>query len=125
MAVIRRPLARVLLFAAYVPLLVGCAGLTASQPRLSTEEVVRMSSGGVPDDEIIQRLKDSHTLLDLSWSRLATLREQGVPTRVLDYLEQSAREADRQRAIRDAGAAFPYPWGGGFYGWGPFHRWHH
>lgn len=112
----RRPASAIHAALALVLLLAACASVPRPAP-LQLDDVVAMSRQGVPEDEIIQRLKDSHAVFNLSWSRLAALREQGVPVRVIDYLEASAREAERRRAFQDGAGA--YPWGPYPLGWWP------
>jgi hypothetical protein len=67
----------------------GCSTLSNRPPPPTLDELVQMSRDGVPADEIIRRLEQSHAVYRLSGSQLAKLHEQGLPEPVLDYLQQS------------------------------------
>ncbi len=48
-----------------------------------------MSSGGVADEDIISRLKESRAVYPLSGSEIAELGRRGVSPTVLDYMQES------------------------------------
>jgi len=80
----------------FVLLAGGCAGFDPGPPPLTRAEVVRLSRSGEPPAAIIDRLAKSHTVLWLSASDILQLRQEGVATEVLDYL-QAAQMADVRR----------------------------
>lgn len=66
-------------------------------PNLSTQELVELSKQGVPPDEIIRRIKDSHSQYALNAQEVVALSQQGVDAKVLDFIQQA-----REEAIRDS-----------------------
>ena len=92
----------------------GCAGILQRPDPMTTEDVVRLVKAQTPPAEIVQKLRETRTVLPLSGSQFAKLREQGVPDEVLDYLQSAylgAIEFDARMRYQNM------YWGG----WGPPH----
>jgi hypothetical protein len=83
---------RAWLFALVV--LAGCATLP---PALTRDDVVQMSKAGDPPQAIIERLRESRTVMPLSASDLVRLNKEGVATEVLDYLQFAQLNEIRRR----------------------------
>lgn len=78
-------------------LLGGCAALEPRPAPLAREDIVALAKSGAPAKEVIDRLRQTQTVLPLSATDILQLSEAGVPREVLDYL-QAAQIADlRQR----------------------------
>jgi len=91
----------------------GCA--TSSKPRApSLAEVVQMSEDGLADDQIIKRLHESNAVYPLSAAKILELDRQGVPTPVLDYMQQAYVASERRRERLTYGD--PY-WRGHYWGY--------
>ena len=92
--------------------LAGCAGLEPLPPAPTIAEIVQMAKNGQSADAIIQRMQKSRAVYQIPASELAKLREQGVPDKVIDYMQQTYVDAVRYwewvRA-RDAYLFGPYP----------------
>jgi hypothetical protein len=73
--------------AAALLLLSSCAGIDPGPPALTRAEIVQLSKSGEPPAAIVDRLKKSGTVLWLSASDILSLRQEGVPNAVLDYLQ--------------------------------------
>lgn len=92
-------------------LLGGCAGMMQRPAPLTAEDVVQMAKSGASSTAIIERLRETRTVLRLSGSQFARLREQGVPDDVLDHIQNTymaAVEADTRLRYQ-----------GMYWGWGP------
>lgn len=79
-----------------IGMLAGCASLGEKAPP-SAAEVVEMAKDGQKAEAIIQRMQESGAVYRLSASQLADLRAQGVPDKVIDYMQQTYIEAERYR----------------------------
>jgi acyl-CoA synthetase (AMP-forming)/AMP-acid ligase II len=90
--------------------LAGCA-TTPLPPPPTPAEIVQMAKEGQSADAIIQRIEQSRAVYQMTATQLAQLREQGVPDKVIDYMQQTyidaARFAEWMRA-RDAYFFYPY-----------------
>lgn len=107
----------------------GCA--TFGQPLPpppTTAEIVQMAKDGVPADDIIKRIHEAQAVYRLPASELAKLREQGVPDKVVDYMQQTYIADERWREhlrSRDFYMWYGWPyyyrgyWGYGSPFWGP------
>ena len=90
-------------------LLGGCASLQPKPPILP-DQVVEMAKAGTPAETIIQKLKESGTVYQLSAAELVKLSKAGVPTSVLDYMQSTYLEAVRRDEAQRAFFYYPpYP----------------
>lgn len=112
-----------LLFLLTIALMLGgCATTGGLQTKpITPAQVVEMSKAGESADTIIQKLKDSRTVYQISAAEVVRLHEQGVPDAVLDYMQATYVDAVREEEAR---RAFfyrppPYYWYGryGYYPW--------
>ena len=69
------------------------APLPPPLPPLLKEDLVKLAKQGIAAEEIIGRIKESHTRLRLSATDVLSLKTQGVPLAVLDHLLDSDRLA--------------------------------
>ena len=90
----------------------GCA-TTPRPPPLTMEQIVEMSKENRPAAEIIKELNDSRTVLPLSGSQYAKLKQEGVPDEVLDHLQKRYLDAVEFDARMRYQTMY---WG---WGWGP------
>ena len=75
----------------------GCSTFCAQRPAPPTvADVVRLSREGVGADGIIGRMDESGAVYRLRAPELANLLGQGVPDRVIDYMNQTNIEAARR-----------------------------
>ncbi len=109
--------------------LAGCAGMQHREP-LSLEQVIQMSKAQTPPADIIAQLTQTRTVLQISGSQFARLREQGVDDAVLDHLQKSFVDSVEMEArLRTQSMYWGYGggWGGHyrpFYGPWPYgYRW--
>jgi len=113
------------------------ARLPAPEPKLTAEDLVRLSREGMPPEKIIERFRTTHSRLGIPRSEIMELGKRGVDRKVLDYLaetEERARQTDVAESLarRDAEQAqleeqrrelywyapAPfYPYGGWYWGW--------
>ncbi|MGE0873150.1 MAG: hypothetical protein AB7O31_00600 [Burkholderiales bacterium] len=90
-------------------MIAGCAGM---EPRaeLTKEQVVELAKAGADANWIIERLRETDTVLWLSAADIIAMHRDGVPQQVLDWL-QAEQIAEIRR--RDAMFGSPYyhcPW---------------
>lgn len=96
-----------------IAFLAGCA-MTARPDPLTLAQVIELSKSGTPPADIINRLRETRTVLQISGSQYAKLKADGVDDSVLDYLQQSyVRAVELDTRFRYQG----HYWGG--YGFGP------
>ena len=76
----------------------GCAGFDPGPPPLSREDIVQLSKAGEPPAAIVERLKNTDTVLWLSASDILQLRQSGVSSQVLDYLQAVQIAETRRRS---------------------------
>jgi len=107
---------RVLICLLAVGLVSSCATPGPPLPPPPTiDEIVRLSAAGVPADDIIKRMRDARAVYRLPASELAKLNGQGVPDKVIDYMQRTYLESERHDEYlrtRDL-----YLW----YGWPSYH----
>lgn len=76
-------------------------GACASIPPVTVDEALAMTKSGSSPDRIIDAMKASRAHYNLSASDIVRLHEAGLPTAVLDYMQQTQLEAvaesERQR----------------------------
>jgi hypothetical protein len=98
-------------------LVAGCA-TTPSQPPLTGPGIVVLAKSGATAPQIIEELKRTNTVLMLQASDFVRLHEAGVPSDVIDYLQQQMIAEIRWRDWQNQ--AYWYgPYWRGYYGWGP------
>ncbi len=103
--------------------LTACAGMRepASHP-VTVEEVIQMSRAGIPADQILEKMRKSETIYRLDASKLADLRDQGVPDNVINYMQQTYLDAVRRNQyLQDT--TFWTPGGPGYWYGGPPYGW--
>ena len=109
--------------AALVLLVAGCATMGAPRPApVTVPQIVAMAQAGVSADDIIAQIQASGTVYRLKASQLAKLEQEGVPAKVIDYMQQTyltavrrdTRYQDEQYWTNDN----DYLYGGDPYGWG-------
>jgi hypothetical protein len=106
-------------------LLSGCASLDPRPAPMSREDIVALAKSGAPPADVIDRLRQSRTVLPLSATDILQLSGAGVPREVLDYL-QAAQVADLRQRLQFNRFLYgpelsPFPRCGGF-GRAPFNR---
>ena len=81
----------------------GCATMGRSQPEpVTVPQIVFMAKSGVPADDIIAKMKASRTAYRLKASQLAKLESEGVPAKVIDYMQKTYIDAvERDTRYRD------------------------
>jgi len=68
----------------------GCATFFGPPPKpLTQQEIIELARSGMPDSEILQRIRDSRTAYRLTAQEIVSLREAGVSFTVLDYMMQT------------------------------------
>jgi hypothetical protein len=87
---------RALILLTCVTLLSGCAMLGPSKPPVTVGEVIQMSKEGVPAETIINKMRDSQSVYPLTATQLAELHDMGIADQVLDYMQQTYIEEQRQ-----------------------------
>lgn len=63
--------------------------------RLTIPQIVELSGGGVPDQEICEKIEDSCMVYRLKGSQLAELSGQGISDNVVDCIQQTYIRAVR------------------------------
>ncbi len=106
----------------------GCSGFTTkSEPHVTVAEIVQMSEAGAPDTRVVDKIRRSGTVYRLTASQFATLKNQGVSDKVINYMQQTYLEAVRRNqqlndqrywTPYDDGydyGGYPFGWDGGWY----------
>jgi hypothetical protein len=106
---------RALIILIGLTVLSGCAtfGFKTPEP-VTVGEVIQMSKDNVPPETIVKKMRDSESVYPLTAAQLAELHDMGVADRVLNYMQQTYIDAQRQQQNlddRDSG----YMWGPGFW----------
>jgi hypothetical protein len=80
----------------------GCATTRQARPEPPTpDQIVQLAQEGKSADDIIKLLKDSYAVYELPASKLADLRQRGVPDKVIDYMQATYVDyARREEALR-------------------------
>jgi hypothetical protein len=68
--------------------------------RLSLDDLAKLTQKGFSADQIIEKIKLSHSTYDLTPSQSVALNKQGVDIKVLDYIHTS-RESALQNSVAD------------------------
>src|SRR5688500_6052423 len=88
----------------------GCAAFK-ERPPISQEEIIAMVKAGTPPGDIIQKLRASGTVYELTVTELVELNKKGVPDSVLNYMQSTQIQAVRQEeARRNFYYPAPYPY---------------
>lgn len=107
--------------AAVLALLIGgCASLDGKRPPPPTvAEIVAWSKERVPPEEIVRRMEHSRAEYPLPASELAKLHDHGVADAVIDYMQRTFIQAERERYLLlygspgyrsyPFGPTYPYP----------------
>src|ERR1035437_2674001 len=80
---------------------------------LSVPDIIQMSKDSVSSKDIINEIKQSHTVYSLKADQLGKLRDEGVQDSVLNYMEETKINAIQQNQ-RYANSYYGYGWPGGF-----------
>jgi hypothetical protein len=93
----------------------GCAtfGFKTPEP-VTVGEVIQMSKDNVPPETIVKKMRDSESVYPLTAAQLAELHDMGVSDPVLNYMQQTYIEAQRQQQSRDDWNSGSM-WGPGFW----------
>jgi hypothetical protein len=80
----------------------GCAtfGFKTPEP-VTVGEVIQMSKDNVPPETIVKKMRDSESVYPLTAAQLAELHDMGVSDPVLNYMQQTYIDAQRQQQSRD------------------------
>ncbi|GEM_PF-5487720 len=74
--------------------LISCSSQPSSVSSfLTVPQIVALSRKGVPADEIIEKIQRSHTVYRLLPNQIENLKRNGLPARVLRYLQKTYRKA--------------------------------
>ena len=87
--------------------LVACASVPKTEP-VTVEDVVGMSRQGIDARTMIAKMREGGSVYRLSGSKLAALKADGVPDRVLDYMQQTYLRAERDRQLQECELGAPY-----------------
>lgn len=90
-------------------------------PPVTVPEIIKLSREGVPDYEIIDKMRKSGTVYRLKASQLAELHAQGVPDSVINYMQRTYLQAVRRRQELDDWDSWNnvdgWWYGGPYWGW--------
>jgi hypothetical protein len=90
--------------------LAGCAS-TDPTPRVTRDDVVELARAGADARWIIERLHETGTVLALTASDIVRMRDAGVPTEVLDWMQATHIQEIRRREAMIYGSPFgPCGW---------------
>lgn len=91
--------------------LAGCAGMEKRVP-MTLEQVIQQSKAGTPPADIINQLKESRTIFEVSGSQFAKLREEGVDDSVLDFIQRTyVASVEMDTRLRYQSMYWGYGWG--------------
>ena len=90
-----------------------------STPPLTQDDIIKLAQSGTSDQEIINKISASGTVLNLQTADVLNLKEKGVSATVIDYLLKTKDQSYYQnRVIYPAspsyygGPGWPYYYGG-------------
>ena len=100
----------------------GCATMGESKPApVTVPQILSMAKSGVPADDIIAKMKASRTAYRLKASQLAKLENEGVPAKVINYMQKTYIDAVKRDTRYNDWANWTMDddyWYGGYpYGW--------
>lgn len=91
------PMAMFLVPAAFIMSYTGCATVYQQVPEpVTVPQIIAMAKEGIPADDIIAKMKASRTVYRLKASQLAELHEEGVPDKVINYMQRTYLKAVRR-----------------------------
>lgn len=95
-------------------------------PPVTVSDILQMTKDSVPPAEIIQKMKESNTVYNLTAEQLAQLSKEGVAPQVLNYMEETHLQAVKQnQQLNDYFYWWPgwdgYWYGGPAFGWPPYY----
>jgi hypothetical protein len=91
--------------------LAGCATAEKRVP-MTLEQVIQHSKAGTPPADIINQLKESRTVFEVSGSQFAKLREEGVDDSVLDFIQRTyVASVEMDTRLRYQSMYWGYGWG--------------
>ncbi len=93
-----------------VAALAGCASVDVA-PRVTREDVIELARAGADANWIIDRLRETRTVLALTASDIVQMRDGGVPAEVLDWMQAAQIDEIRRREAMIYGSPFgPCGW---------------
>lgn len=121
-----RVLRRCLMIAALATLAAGCTTTPKREP-MTLDQVITLSKQGMQPADIINQLKDTRTVFELSGSQYAKLKESGVDDSVLDYIQRTfVTSVEFETRMRYQSLYWGWGWGWParpFYGPWPYWYW--
>jgi len=92
---------RILAAAALAAALGGCATIEDA-PRVAKADIVELARAGADAQWIIERLKETGTVLQLSAADILEMHKAGVPEAVLEWMQAAwLEEVRRRQALQD------------------------
>ena len=92
-------MANYLLATAVLLVLAGCASAGRPRPEpVTVPQVISMVKEGIPTDDIIADMKASGTVYRLKATQLARLEKEGVPGKIINYMQQTYLDAVNQES---------------------------
>ena len=75
----------------------GCStlGFEQSKPPVVVSEVIQMVQDGVPEETIVEKMRESKSVYRLNAAELAQLHDRGVADPIINYMQQTYLEAVR------------------------------
>lgn len=109
-------------FSVFLPAVLGSCATLGEPERapLSLADIVDLAKKGKDAPSIIEEIKATHALYDVTASQYAKLSKDGVPDAVLDFMQQGQLKMAERQGRRDAYRDL-WPYGVGWVGYGP--RW--
>ncbi len=86
----------------------GCAGVEP-RPEVTREHVIELAKAGADAKWIIDRLRETGTVLALSAGDIVKMHQEGVPPEVLDWMQ-----AEQIAEVRRREAMFGHRYGGSY-----------
>ena len=79
-------------------LLGGCStlGFEQSKPPVAVSEVIQMVQEGVPEQTIVEKMRQAKSVYRLNAAELAQLHDRGVADPIINYMQQTYLEAVRR-----------------------------
>ena len=93
----------------------GCAGAQYRREPFTTAQIVQMSKEKVPAEEIIRKIRLSHTVYPLTSLDVKSLLDEGVDPKVVDEMMHTRI----REAVENCGSYYPHPYYP--YSYGPYY----